>query len=226
MEGKINLQKNVESSLWSLETFNPSGFSDERFPTPLDSLGSVDPKALIIQLRSLAHSEIEWDNEDKKSDCHHLYWPGYLYPNMLEAEVNPAEFRELPRNKVIIPVALHRFAHEATKMPEIPEENLMYDQIQAHRITQELFKNSWHAIRLERNRWISDERLKRGRELHLVESHQLLEKARRIPKPYQPIDFDLCELSTIEEVQALAHKLGKYTVAASNLVRFSRLSIS
>ena len=192
-----------------------------RMPTPVNSLGLVVTETLITLIRQTVDPHRGWDS-DERPDRHHTYWPRRSYPDIPEASVNPAKFRELPSNIVIVPRLFHTSIHTYTEAPPIPSLEVMHEQLEADAVTKELYRNARHARKLDRNRWISEEKLKRGKDYHLEQSYQLPERARRIPKEFQLMDFSIFNPTTFEEVQASAQQLGRIAINPTNLVRHIR----
>lgn len=192
----------------------PSQDKNELLPTPLSPEGLVDQQALITILKTHC-PDFPWAKVSPR-DRHHVNFPRNLYardPELLE-------FYNSASNSMIVPIHVHRFIHARTEPPPIPDKSIIREHNQANRVIRELFKNAWQATRLERGKWMSEERLLRGQGIHLERSQILLEQARDIPKEFQPFDFDTMNTATIEDVCVAAKYLGSLAVRPKSWSRY------
>jgi hypothetical protein len=124
-----------------------------KIETPLDRFGLVDKRATALAVLATAPKGHQWGPKKRQ---HHWQWPESDYPNQSEAIVNPHIFRNLPINIEGIPLSFERRLHLATLPPVIPEDEVMFQRVEAYQSASTLLRTAkeiieWqHRVRLQR----------------------------------------------------------------------------
>lgn len=194
----------------------------ERIPTPVNEVGLIDEKKLVVAVQSTVDPEFHWSPSDTP-DSHHLYWEHRRYPNLPDESVNPRIFCNLPTSQIRVPRIFHNWLHIVTEMPPIPGEEAMAYQIAVCSIIKSLVAAARETKKTERRPYVSEKKANRIIEYHFEQFQEYYEKAREIPEEFRPFDFHLYSPSSIEDMHAISAKLGEIACAKSiNHVRYIR----
>lgn len=201
---------------------NPSAPGFERIPTPVDSLGLVDTRQLLIDVNGTLNQPYKWPSVF--DDNHHLYWPARLYPDQKIKGVNGHEFRNLYSSMRDEPRSFHSWLHKVTIPPRKPKPEVMHYGILAAGHTSRMHECIRMGKRLLRDPVISPLSANmRGDEL-FDEFCEALEGLKQLPKEFWPIDPDIYQLRDASDMLLISGELGKLatsrTVAVS--ARFIR----
>lgn len=135
--------------------YDPLNFaSDQPFPTPVDSRGLVDVDKLIDDVIATISPDHQWSRQLRN---HHIYWDAEKFKDKPGNKDNLSTFRNLPTNRILLPIDLERWLHEVTIEPDIPEKNVRDQCIEAWRVAHDLFTAAERTIT-----W--DERIQRRRQ--------------------------------------------------------------
>jgi len=119
----------------------------EKVDTPIDSRGLVDIDASVALVKSLIAEGYTWGGG---VDVHHFQWYSNLYPYIQNSTVNPANFRDLPPHKGLLPREFHNFIHAVTLAPPVPDEEVMYYRSEGWRVASSLFNQTRELLKQER----------------------------------------------------------------------------
>lgn len=194
-----------------------------RLPTPVDEYGFVDADALIAIGKSTIAPEFDW-SLGETSDFHHMYWASSRYPNLPKETVNPARFRKLPINQIIISRLFHSWSHKLFAEPEVPSKEAMASLIETYDTEKKLFRTAKQSVKLTRARYMPEDKLLRGFEHHLWEFLLTIEAAQEKSSTFHTIDLNEFDPSTPEELHALAKFLGR-AVKTANRARDVRSAL-
>lgn len=200
-------------------------------PTPVDDHGLVLAEAVVATALSAIHPDYQW-RSDLGSDIHHLYWPGFYYPDLPRAGANPHEHRQLPINQIILPREVHSVIHAVMEPPIIPSTEVMQNRILANAGVRKLLKRTTLSTDLHRerkNRYVEEGRFRRGCEYNvfqfLIEKEEVEEE---VPSEFQLINLSELNPNTPDDLHKLSKSLGKvanranYTRAIKNGTLLSR----
>ena len=87
-----------------------------------------------------------------RPDDHHFHWIAARYKKQLfpgPYSSVPAEFRNLPTNRGILPRQFHNVLHKYTLPPEVPELEDMIRYLESFAIARRLFKSAKRLIRVQ-----------------------------------------------------------------------------
>lgn len=201
---------------------NPSAPGFERIPTPVDALGLVDTRQLLIDVNGTLSQSYKWPSVF--DDNHHLYWPARLYPDRKIKGVNGHEFRNLYRNMRDEPRSFHGWLHKVTVPPKKPRPEVMHYSIQVAGRMNRMHECIRMGKRLLRDPVISPLSADlRGNEL-FDEFCVALDELKQLPKEFLPIDPNVYQLRDASDMLLVSGELGKHatsqTVAVS--ARFIR----
>jgi hypothetical protein len=186
--------------------FDPE--KDDPLTTPVDGLGLVKKEELIALVKSKFDPSYSWKSPLK--DEHHLYWEDADYPDAEVNGVNPAKFRRLRRNRIIVPRGFHEVVHDLTVKPPVPDEEVMHYVIEEQRLLTRIFSSARDGARLTRTRYITDKRLRRGEEFHINDYYSMLEIVHdTLPEEFQPKELDNLLPGNIEELRMIVPVLGR-----------------
>lgn len=115
---------------------------------PVDEDGLIDHNLLVETMRSLVDADYRW--QAPFFDEHHLYWYAALYaaPRHPKPEL-AREFRNLPINKLWVPRQFHNFIHTVTKVPQVPDIEIMRREIKDFRRRSYLFRVATRAVTIQ-----------------------------------------------------------------------------
>jgi hypothetical protein len=123
--------------------------SKERIDTPVDDRGLIDVDQLIQAVQETVDPEYLWPHS---LSIHHFYWPeaSYPYDKSVDAVSNPAIFRDLPRNKGLVPRVFENWLHQVTLPPPTPNPEVMSYRVEAWRVAKSLYLNARDTVRWEK----------------------------------------------------------------------------
>lgn len=209
--------------------------SNEPQPTPVDDHGLVMAEAVVATALSAIHPDYKW-RTDLGSDVHHLYWPGFHYPDLPRAGANPHEHRQLPINQIILPREVHSVIHAIMEPPSIPSTEVMQSRILANAGVRKLLRRTAMSTNLHKehkHRYVEESRFQRGSEYNvlqfLIEKEEVEEE---VPSEFQLINLSDFDPNTPEDLHRLSNSLGRvanranYTRAIKNGTLLSRYVLS
>lgn len=122
---------------------------EEKIETPTDDRGLIDVDRLIVDVKATVDPSYTWRGDSK---VHHLYWPASIYPyGEVQSQPSTAHvFRNLPVNKALIPRVFENWLHKITTPPEVPDEEVMRNQIDAWDIAKHLFASGRDIVANQR----------------------------------------------------------------------------
>jgi hypothetical protein len=188
-----------------------------RIPTPVDSLGLINPQELIRQAKKTIDPTYDWKSDF--SDRHHFYWPNSWYDNQPDARVNPQEFRNEASNQFYGPRLFHNWVHKLMMPSEVLDEEVMYYQNEALRALKALQRSIKGTRELFERKYITDQRLAKGLDYHYNEFFNIKAQISLLPHEFRFIDLSDYEPKSIEEIPAISReiKLAKHVTMATVL---------
>lgn len=172
-----------------------------KFETPVNEHGLVD----LDQLKELGQATVDRSYDwTSRTDVHHLQWPR---ANYLDDELKNT-FRELAWRKVAVPRKFHNWLHRLTVPPELPNEEVMRNAIEAERVAHALAQTAGRAVRLTRIKKIPENALELRLEQTLEEYQRHAEAARKIPGEFQVLQPSDLEVASIEDLLTRNRELG------------------
>lgn len=101
--------------------------------------GIVDVDRTVDMVLSHVEPDYEWPRD--RMDVHHFQWERRDYhPDNWQGDKIPALFRETPSAKGYVPRQFHNFVHAVTAQPEMPDYDVMEQEVYRHKIQKSLFE--------------------------------------------------------------------------------------
>lgn len=110
----------------------------DKIITPTDDRGIVLEDELVREILQVVPEGHQWGQE---RDVHHLYWPFRWFPNLRDRDPvsNPRAFREMPYNKLRLPLDFHTLVHQITEPPKVPKKEVRRYRVAAWEVARSLF---------------------------------------------------------------------------------------
>lgn len=176
-------------------------------PTPVDSRGLVDFKALVTVVDNTVVPEYVWPSEF--NDIHHLQWPRAFYGYQFGETVDRIQFRNLAISQAILPRTFHNWIHAVTAPPDVPSEEVCEYRIETERVVKSLFQTALISAKLMRNKTISEKTLNERLMRNFEDFSRELESIRGLPYEFVPEGIEPANLSSIDDIIRIAPTLGR-----------------
>ena len=151
---RLDLTETEQFARWEAE-LPPSEYwlinpARDQFETPTDERGIVDLKGLVTLGKTAVRETYVWDIHRTRDD--HLCWPETAYRKLawhLDDPL-PVVFRNIPPNKVRLPLEFERWKHAITIPPDFPSLEVMRYYVDAWATARDLYLSVGEAVRWER----------------------------------------------------------------------------
>ncbi len=193
---------------------------DQRMPTPVDDFGRVDKLQLITDVRATLSDtyEVPFDLND-----HHIYWSKnrFISVPIIRGRLLAKEFRDLPSNRMRLPIIFHNWLHRITEKAIVPDDDVMHHTVEAEKTGEDILhgiftKPEWKLIERRRylekeNRLVPDDpkviTIAAIEEIilnNLVQVKDELKQMGKIPEAFRTVEPDLPTLQLVRQIGRLA----------------------